>query len=494
MKTPRIRAAVAACLCTIVTACSLFSGVKQEPTPPPAPPPPPAEPEPVATQRFEVAPGEDVIGVVQVVKTSKDDTLTDIARRFNVGYEEILRANPKVDPWLPGVDRPIIVPTQFVIPNAPRTGIVVNIPAMRLFYFPPHKPGEPQVVITHPIGIGKMGWATPEGVTKIVRRQADPTWRVPVSVIKEHRENGEELEKVIGPGPDNPLGRFAFYLQWPSYLIHGTNKPAGVGLRSSHGCIRLYPEDIAQLFDMVPIGAQVRVVNQPFEFGWHEGQLYMQAYDVLEDDTRDWKKASRKLISKSLSTSVQKQLKANNEQVNWDLVSSLSHDPRGVPVPISLTDSNLGLDAVLASATKVQNHVPDGSTWDGKSDLPMDEGTFRQMMSDVDPNSPEAAGAATAAGVAPAGAPATAPAAGTLGAVTATPVSGSTGTSGSSTGTTASKSKSASGSGGTSSSTGTSGSKAPSSGSGAPASGAIPQASDTGGVGSSPAPTGSTHN
>ncbi len=383
MKISQMRAALAASLCTLVTACSLFNGVKHAaPPPPPAPPPAPVEPAPVETQRFEVAPDDDVIGVVQVVTASKDDTLTDIARRFNVGYEEILRANPKVDPWLPGAGRSIVVPTQFVIPTAPRTGVVINIAAMRLFYFPPHKSGEPQVVITHPIGIGKMGWATPEGVTKIVRRQADPTWRVPVSVIKEHRENGEELEKVIGPGPDNPLGRFAFYLQWPSYLIHGTNKPAGVGLRSSHGCIRLYPEDIAQLYDMVPVGTQVRVVNQPFVFGWHEGQMYMQPYDVLEDDARDWKKSTRKLLGKSLTAAQQKQLKARNEQVNWELVSALSHEPRGVPVPVSLTDGSL--DQVLASASKVQNRLPDGSTWDGKSDLPMDEGTFRQMMSDVE--------------------------------------------------------------------------------------------------------------
>jgi L,D-transpeptidase ErfK/SrfK len=386
MKIPQIRAALAACLCTLVTACSLFEGMKHhEPPPPPPPPPAPVVPEPVATQQFEVAPDEDVVGVVQIVKSSKEDTLTDIARRFNVGYEEILRANPKVDPWLPGADRPIVVPTQFIIPNAPRTGIVINIAAMRLFYFPPHKSGEPQVVITHPIGIGKVGWTTPEGVTKIVRRQADPTWHVPVSVIKEHRENGEELEKVIGPGPDNPLGKFAFYLQWPSYLIHGTNKPAGVGLRSSHGCIRLYPEDIAQLFDMVPIGTQVRVVNQPFVFGWHDGQLYMQAFDVLEDDTREWKKAPQKLLSKSLATNIQKQLKAHNEQVNWNLVSTLSHDPRGVPVPISLADGSI--DQVLASASKVQNHLPDGSTWDGKTDLPMDEATFHQVMSEIEPGS-----------------------------------------------------------------------------------------------------------
>jgi L,D-transpeptidase ErfK/SrfK len=365
-----------------------------EPPPPPPPPAPPAEPDPVANERFDLAADEDVVGVVQIVTASKEDTLTDIARRFNVGYEEILRANPKVDPWLPGAGRPIVVPTQFIIPNAPRKGVVINVAAMRLFYFPPHKSGEPQVVITHPIGIGKVGWSTPEGVTKIVRRQADPTWRVPISVIKEHRENGEELERVIGPGPDNPLGKFAFYLQWPSYLIHGTNKPAGVGLRSSHGCIRLYPEDIAQLYGMVPIGTQVRVVNQPFVFGWHGGQLYMQAFDVLEDDSRDWKKAPRKLLSKSFAVTLQKQLKTRDEQVNWDLVQTLTRAPRGVPVPISLADGSV--DQVLAAAMKVQNRVPDGSTWDGKSDLPMDEATFQQMISEIEPGGNGGASAAPA--------------------------------------------------------------------------------------------------
>jgi L,D-transpeptidase ErfK/SrfK len=404
MKLSQIRAAAAASLCALVAACSLLHPQKKvEPPPPPAPPPAPVEPAPVATQRFEIAPDDDVIGTVQIVRASKEDTLTDIARRFNVGYEEIVRANPKVDPWLPGADRLIVVPTQFVIPNAPRTGIVINTAAMRLFYFPPHKKGEPQVVITHPIGIGKMGWATPEGVTKIVRRQADPTWRVPASVIKEHREErGEELEKVIGPGPDNPLGKFAFYLQWPSYLIHGTNKPAGVGLRSSHGCIRLYPEDIAQLYDSVPIGTQVRVVNQPFEFGWHEGQLYLQPFDVLEDDSRAWNKSPKTRLTRLISPRQLKALKSHGEEVNWDLVSALSHEPRGVAVPVSLADASL--DKVLAAALTVQNRVPDGSTWDGKTDLPMDEGTFRQMMSEVDPKSSEAPTAAPAGG-SPAAAP-----------------------------------------------------------------------------------------
>jgi L,D-transpeptidase ErfK/SrfK len=261
---------------------------------------------------------------------------------------------------------------------------------MRIFYFPPVKRGERPVVLTHPIGIGKVGWRTPEGVTKIVRRQKDPTWRVPVSVRKEHHENGEELEPVIGPGPDNPLGKYAFYLEWPSYLIHGTNKPAGVGLRSSHGCIRLYPEDIEQFYSLVPLGTQVRVVNQPFMFGWRDGELYMQSYDVLEDDTRDWK--SRKLLTKTLALRLQQQVQAHHEQVDWTRVAALAHSPRGIPVPI--TTSDVSLDQVLAAAPRVQNLLPEGSTWDGRSDLPMDEATFRQVVSEMEPGASAPGGAA----------------------------------------------------------------------------------------------------
>ncbi|HET9331591.1 MAG TPA: L,D-transpeptidase family protein, partial [Steroidobacteraceae bacterium] len=323
MKIRSVRAATAALICLGIAGCSLLGHRHAAPPPPPAPPPLPAEPLPVANERFELEPGQDVVGVVQVVKASKDDTLTDLARRFNVGYEEIVRANPKVDPWLPGEGREIIVPSQFVLPDAPRTGLVINIAAMRIFYYPPAKRGERQVVITHPIGIGKVGWRTPEGVTKIVRRQKDPTWRVPVSVRKEHHENGEDLDPVIGPGPDNPLGKYAFYLQWPSYLIHGTNKPAGVGLRSSHGCIRLYPEDIEQFFNAVPVGTEVRVVNQPFVFGWRDGQLFMQPFDVLEDDSRDWKKAQKKLLTRSLAARLQQ----HHDQVDWDRVGALAREP-----------------------------------------------------------------------------------------------------------------------------------------------------------------------
>ena len=402
MKLSSARAATAALACLALAGCSLFAAWRHTAPPPapPAPPPPPEEPLPVANERFELAPGQDVVGVVQVVKAAKEDTLTDIARRFNVGYEEILRANPKVDPWLPGEGREIVVPTQFILPDAPRTGLVINIAAMRIYYFPPPaKRGDPAVVLTHPIGIGKVGWRTPEGVTKIVRRQQDPTWRVPVSVRKEHHDNGEDLDPVIGPGPDNPLGKYAFYLQWPSYLIHGTNKPAGVGLRSSHGCIRLYPEDIAQFYGLVPIGTEVRVVNQPFVFGWRDGQLYLQPFDVLEDDTRDWKKAQKRLLSRSLAAKLQQQLQAHHEQVDWKLVSSLTLSPRGLPVPITTPDASV--EQILAAAARVRNVLPEGSTWDGKSDLPMDEASFRQILSEIEPGSTGAGADAAASAASP---------------------------------------------------------------------------------------------
>jgi L,D-transpeptidase ErfK/SrfK len=395
MVTRRFRAALAAVVVVGAGGCSLL-GQLRHPQPGPQAAPPaalPALPMPVATERFELATGDDVIGVVQVVTADKEDTLTDIARRFNVGYDEILRANPKVDPWLPGAGREIVVPSQFILPNAPRTGVVINIAAMRIFYFPPLKKGERPVVFTHPIGIGKVGWRTPEGVTKIIGRQKDPTWRVPVSVRQEHHENGEELDPVIGPGPDNPLGKYAFYLQWPSYLIHGTNKPAGVGLRSSHGCIRLYPEDIEQFFAMVPVGTAVRVVNQPFVFGWRDGQLYMQPYDVLEDDTREWSKAPRKLLSRALATTLQQQLKMQHQQINWEQVSGLTRSPRGVPVPVTVAGT--GVEQVLAAAPRVQNVLPPGSTWDGKTDLPMDEGSFRQILSEIQPGTPTPGAPAT---------------------------------------------------------------------------------------------------
>lgn len=394
-----LRAAILAASLLPIAACSLMTKSEDRTPKAPVEPPKPQYAVPVATHRFEIDPAlDDVVGVVQRTVVGKDDTFSDIARRFNVGYEEMVRANPGVDPWLPGVGKEVVVPTQFVLPNAPRQGLIVNVAAMRLYYFPPRKADEPQVVYTYPIGIGRVGWATPQGATKVMRKTKDPVWRPTASIRKEHAENGDPLPAVVPAGPDNPLGNRAMYLGWPSYLIHGTNKPYGVGIRSSHGCLRLYPEDIEKLFEDVPIGTPVRVVNQPYVFGWHADQLYLQAYDVMEDDTRDWKRAQQKLLSKGLAQRIQKELKARNETVNWDAVSTLSHDPRGIPVSISAADGTM--DAVIAQAAVVENRVPDGANWDGVVE-PVDEAAFQEMLSDSDPAvTPVNTGPATAPGAA----------------------------------------------------------------------------------------------
>jgi L,D-transpeptidase ErfK/SrfK len=348
--------------CVALAGCSLIGAPWHKQPPPPVvvePPPPPPLPEPVATHRFELAtPDDDVVGVVQITTSTKEDTLPDIARRFNVGYEEIVRANPGVDPWLPGAGRRIVVPSQFVLPNAPREGIVINIAAMRIFYYPAHKKGEPQLVYTHPIGVGKVGWSTPEGTTKVIARETDPIWRPSAAVRKEHAENGDPVPKVVKAGPDNPLGKYKFTLGWPSYLVHGTNKPYGVGLRSSHGCIRLYPEDIEKLYRMVPLGTKVTVVNQPFVFGWHEGQMQLQAYTVLEDDARNWKKAQKTLLAKSMSPRLQKLLKTSGTSIDWDAVAAVTHQPRGIAVPVSGQAGTI--DGVLRRH-EAQNRIPRGA-------------------------------------------------------------------------------------------------------------------------------------
>lgn len=385
-------------LIAVVAGCSSLQ--TREPVieaPVPVEPPKPQYAPPVATHRFEIDPEhDDVVGQVQVTVASKEDTLPDIARRFNVGYEEIARANPGVDVWIPGAGKEIVVPSQFVLPNAPREGVVINLAAMRIFYFPantvngkvvPRKEGEKQVVYTHPIGIGKVGWKTPEGATKIISRQKDPTWRPSAAVRKEHKENGDPIPAVVGPGPDNPLGKYKFTLGWPSYLIHGTNKPYGVGLRSSHGCIRLYPEDIEKFFGMIPVGTKVTVVNQPFLFGWHDDQLYLQTYDVLEDDKRDWKKSQQKLIAKTLTARIQKELKDRGQELDWPAVDALSHDPRGVPV--SLASGESGLAKVVAAAPRVENRVPEGANWSGVDETAVSEQSdVQRMVQERDPAVP----------------------------------------------------------------------------------------------------------
>ena len=214
------------------------------------------------------------------VYAKAEDTLLDVARRYNIGQNEILLVNPKVDRWLPSTNTAILIPDSRILPETPRKGVTLNLPEYRLYYYSPdHKH-----VITHPVSIGRQDWNTPLGKTTITTKKANPTWTPPESIKKEHAEQGEILPDVVPAGVDNPLGLFALRLGIPGYLIHSTNKPFGVGMRVSHGCVRMYPEDIERLFPEVKVGLPVYIVNQPIKVGWRNKQIYIEVHPQLEGE------------------------------------------------------------------------------------------------------------------------------------------------------------------------------------------------------------------
>src|SRR5690554_3547437 len=239
---------------------------------------------PVGATTFELADEETrVIGHNLIVYSRQEDTLLDIGRKFDLGYTEMATANPHLDPWLPGDNQPVLIPNRFILPDAAQKGIVINIPEMRLFYYPPKQANQLQQVITHPIGIGREGRDTPLGILSIIQKRENPSWTPPESIRREHAAAGDILPAVVPPGPDNPLGTRAIRLSNPSYLIHGTAKPYGVGLRVSSGCIRLYPEDIEHLYSLVSLNTQVNIIHQPYKAAVAGGRLFLEAHQPLPD-------------------------------------------------------------------------------------------------------------------------------------------------------------------------------------------------------------------
>ncbi len=234
---------------------------------------------------FPLPPPEfDLVGSTRVVHAHREDTLLDIARREGIGQEAIVRANPELDRWLPGQGTAVTLPSRHILPPPPRQGLILNLPEMRLYYFPEPEPGQPGEVQTYAVSIGRMDWATPLGETKLVSKQENPAWRPPESIRQEHAAAGDPLPRIVPPGPDNPLGNYALRLGIPGYLIHGTNKSFGVGMRVSHGCVRMLPEDIESLYPQLPVGTPVRIINQFVKAGWHGGDLYLEVHPPLEED------------------------------------------------------------------------------------------------------------------------------------------------------------------------------------------------------------------
>jgi len=240
---------------------------------------------PASAETFILPPNDiDVVGQVREVAASSQETLLDIARRYDLGQNEILYANPGVDRWLPADGSRVVLPNRYILPAGERSGLVLNLPEMRLYYFPKPRPGEKPVVITHPVSVGRMDWKTPLGMTSIVSKQRDPEWRPPASIKEEHAQEGDILPDVVPAGPNNPLGKYAMRLGISGYLIHSTNKPYGVGMRVTHGCIRMYPEDIEKIFDDIPVGTPVRIINQPIKLGWLADSLFIELHPPLEED------------------------------------------------------------------------------------------------------------------------------------------------------------------------------------------------------------------
>ena len=252
---------------------------------------------PAQAQTFLLPPADvDVVGRVEYSLAGRDDTLLDIARRYDIGQNEILLANPGVDRWLPADDSKVKLPNRYIIPAAERTGVILNLAEMRLFYFPKPRKGEVPQMITHPVSVGRMDWNTPLGNTRITSKQRDPTWTPPASIKKEALADGKVLPDVIPAGPDNPLGRYAMRLGIPGYLIHSTNKPYGVGMRVTHGCIRMYPEDIEGLFADIPVGTPVHIVNQPIKLGWMAGGLFVELHPPLEEDAAEYENYLQRVL------------------------------------------------------------------------------------------------------------------------------------------------------------------------------------------------------
>lgn len=282
----------------------------------------------------------DLVGQVQIIKALHEDTLLDIARRYHLGHDEIVIANPSVDRWMPGEGTAITLPTRYILPDAERTGLVLNIPEMRLYYYPKPRRGEQPVVKTYPVSVGRMDWSTPLGKTHIQSKQKDPSWRPPASIRAEAAARGEPLPEIVPPGPKNPLGRYAMRLGVPGYLIHGTDKPWGIGMRVTHGCMRLYPEDSETIFHEVAVGTQVQLVNQPVKVGWADGTLYMEVHPPLEEDI------ARKNSLMNIALDVlERALEKHRVPVSGQAIREAVERQAGIPVPISRNAVNNVLEA-----------------------------------------------------------------------------------------------------------------------------------------------------
>lgn len=273
---------------------------------------------------FELSQNSNIVGHLQYTTVRYGDTLSTIGRKFNIGGYEMTEANPGINYMHPKAGTKLVIPTRFVLPKATRKGIVINLAEMRLYYYHPNG----KHVSTYPVGVGKDGWDTPLGETTIVRKRANPTWVVPQSILENHRRMGKPIEPTMPPGPKNPLGAFAMNTGFKNIVIHGTPYPMGVGIRSSHGCIRMLPEDIRELFSMAKVGTKVTVVHEPHKIGYQGNKLFMEAHVPISATTYAGVYSNDTLIQRAANNLGRK------VTVQWQDAKRVRHRTSGYPQAI----------------------------------------------------------------------------------------------------------------------------------------------------------------
>ena len=270
----------------------------------------------------------NIVGHLQYAPVHPGDSVATLARRYDMGGYEMLEANPGINYDHPSIGENLIVPSSFILPDAPRDGIVINLAEMRLYYYHP----DHVHVSTYPVGVGKAGWNTPLGKTQVVRKREHPTWVVPDSILANHIEHGQPIEKTRPPGPDNPLGDYAMNLGFANIVIHGTNTPKAVGVRASHGCIRMLPEDVKALFQHVRIGTPVYIIHQPTKIGRKNNQLYLEAHVPLGAELHQTEYSDvGNLIHKVKPA-------GSSYHLEWEKIHRLQQSANGYPLPIGNID------------------------------------------------------------------------------------------------------------------------------------------------------------
>lgn len=273
----------------------------------------------------------DVLGEMSEYYTWTPDTLLDIARGEELGLINLMSSNPGVDPWLPGKGTHLVLPTAHILPDAPRRGVVINVAELRLYLF--KSDGE---VWSFPIGVGREGFSTPLGQSKVVRKKEAPTW-YPTAA---KRAEDPEVPAVVPPGPDNPMGEFALYLGWPTYAVHGTNQPWAVGRRVTRGCIRLYPEDIAWVFEQVPVGTPVSVVDQPIKLGRRAGEIFVEVHPSLKqvDQIEEIGRAEPDPLPDN-SAKIRAFAGSDSGRLDWAAINRALAERKGYPIQITQSAS-----------------------------------------------------------------------------------------------------------------------------------------------------------